>query len=106
VDRVEQLVVALEAASPEARSGIAAAARRAGIRAIRGTGGRFGHSDAEFTLRYASDWDGRGLKQPEKRRRMHFRFRSGNGANHTHPPICRAVRLNLRDGTVASDPRR
>jgi signal transduction histidine kinase len=102
VDRVEQLVVALEAASPEARPGIAAAARLAGIRAdFTAAANGLGNPDAEFTqalcerLGREGGVDATMISGEE----CIFRMHPGNGTNRAHPPICRAVRLNLHDGT-------
>jgi len=102
VDRVEQLVVALEAASPEARPGIAAAARRAGMRAEFGTAAVAGEPDEEFAQALRERL-GREDGVDAARLRgsgCFFRFPPGGMANHGHPPpVCRAVQLNLRDGT-------
>ncbi len=101
VDRVEQLVVALEAAAPEARPGIAAAARRAGMRAEFVAGSVPGEPDETFTqaLRERLGEAGGIAAAQVRGAECFFRMHRGGAANHGHPPpSCRAVQLNLRDG--------
>lgn len=102
VDRVEQLVVALESAAPETRPGIAAAARRAGMRAEFSAAAVAGEPDEEFAqaLRERLGRDG-GIDAARLRGEgCFFRFPHGGMGNHGHPPpVCRAVQLSLRDGT-------
>ena len=89
VDRVEQLVVALEAASPEGRSVIAAAARSAGIRAdFTATAAGLGETDSEFTqaLRERLGRDNGIAATRMRGEGCFFRERPGNGANLLRGP--------------------
>jgi len=102
VDRVEQLLVALEVAAPEGRAALAAAARSAGIRAeFTATAVGSSEADSEFSqaLRERLGRDSDISATRLRGEACFFRTPHGNATNHGRPPLCRAVQLKLRDGT-------
>lgn len=102
VERVEQLVAALEAAAPGARPAIAATARRSGIRADLNAAREVqGTADDELAraLRERLGAESAASAMRVRGEECFFRMHPGNRMNHGHVPACRVVRLHLRDGT-------